>query len=179
MPHHILTGTPGAGKTVVLRALELAGCVVVEEAATDVIALEQARGHPEPWTRPDFVDLILGLQQRRERGIPPGADPVFLDRSPVCTLALSRYSGLPTSPLLAAELERIAADQPYSRDVYFVANLGSVEPTAARRISFDDALVFERIHRETYLELGFRLVDIPAGPVDERAAVIQRAVGHS
>ena len=40
----ILTGAPGAGKTVILRGLEAKGIDVVEEAATDVIALDQGRG---------------------------------------------------------------------------------------------------------------------------------------
>jgi len=38
MKRYILTGTPGAGKTVLLRALELRGYVVIEESATDFIA---------------------------------------------------------------------------------------------------------------------------------------------
>jgi len=42
MPAYILTGAPGAGKTAVLRLLEISGYAVVEEAATDVIALGNA-----------------------------------------------------------------------------------------------------------------------------------------
>ena len=40
----ILTGAPGAGKTALVRQLERDGFAMVEEAATDVIALEQAKG---------------------------------------------------------------------------------------------------------------------------------------
>ena len=50
MRRFILTGTPGAGKTAILRQLEIEGFSVVEEAATDVIALEQAKGVGEPWS---------------------------------------------------------------------------------------------------------------------------------
>jgi predicted ATPase len=35
MPSYILTGPPGAGKTAVLRQLEIIGYAVVEEAATE------------------------------------------------------------------------------------------------------------------------------------------------
>jgi predicted ATPase len=66
MRRFILTGAPGAGKTVLLRQLELDGFGVVEEAATDVIALEQARGVAEPWTRSSFIDLVVDLQRRRQ-----------------------------------------------------------------------------------------------------------------
>ncbi len=66
MQRLILTGAPGAGKTVILRALEGLGYPVVEEAATDVCALEQARGNAEPWTSPRFIDQIVELQRRRQ-----------------------------------------------------------------------------------------------------------------
>jgi len=39
MPAYVLTGAPGAGKTAILRMLETFGHPVVEEAASDVIAL--------------------------------------------------------------------------------------------------------------------------------------------
>ena len=44
MPRFVLTGTPGSGKTAMVRLLEREGYRVVAEAATDVIALEQALG---------------------------------------------------------------------------------------------------------------------------------------
>jgi predicted ATPase len=65
MPGFVLTGTPGAGKTAILRALEREGHRVVEEAATDVIALEQALGWPEPERDPRFLEKIVGLQRAR------------------------------------------------------------------------------------------------------------------
>ena len=67
MPRYVLTGTPGAGKTSILRALERAGQRVVEEAATDVIALEQALGRPEPEQDPQFLDKIVSFSQQDVR----------------------------------------------------------------------------------------------------------------
>src|SRR5438874_6125031 len=43
MRRFIITGAPGAGKTAIIRQLELDGFSVVEEAATGVIAVAQAR----------------------------------------------------------------------------------------------------------------------------------------
>jgi len=54
VPSYILTGAPGAGKTAVLRVLETGGYLVVEEAATDVIAVGNALGRAEPWHDHDF-----------------------------------------------------------------------------------------------------------------------------
>ena len=47
MPAYILTGARWSGKTAILRKLETLGYLVVEEAATDVIALENALGRDE------------------------------------------------------------------------------------------------------------------------------------
>lgn len=60
VPFYILTGAPGSGKTAVLRLLETLGYAVVEEAATDVIALGQAMGRAEPTAarRIGFADSL-------------------------------------------------------------------------------------------------------------------------
>jgi len=92
MNRYVLTGAPGAGKTAVIRQLECEGFGVVEEAATDIIALWQAKGIAEPWTHPEFIDAVVSLQQTRERRV--GALPEvaqFYDRSVVCTAALADY----------------------------------------------------------------------------------------
>jgi predicted ATPase len=177
MPRYILTGTAGAGKTAVLRQLEVNGMSVVEEAATDVIALGQSLGQDRPWTEAAFIDQIAALQRLRQMNARAAeTETVFFDRSPVCALALSRYSGFATSPLLAEEIERILREGVYEPTVFFVRQQGFIERTAARRITFEDALQFERVHEQTYRELGFGLVDVPAGPLGDRVALIQRTL---
>ena len=66
MHRFIVTGAPGSGKTSILAALRDRGYTVVAEAATDVIAAEQAGGDDEPWTRPAFIDKIVELQRARQ-----------------------------------------------------------------------------------------------------------------
>jgi len=177
MPGYILTGTPGAGKTAVLRLLETHRHVVVEEAATDVIALDSALGRAGQRLDSTFIDDIVTLQRQRQTAVRADADAiVFFDRSPVCTLALSRYLGLATSPLLSQEVDRVLAESVYASTVFLVRNLGFVRPTQARRISFEDSLVFEQVHEQTYRDLGFHLVEVPAGPLPDRVALIQRTI---
>ncbi|GAA1255654.1 AAA family ATPase [Kitasatospora nipponensis] len=181
MQRFILTGTPGAGKTTLLHHLAERGHRVVEEAATDLITAEQARGTAEPWAHPDFVDQVAALQRRRQEQEPePGrlatAQVQFHDRSPVCTLALARYLDRPVSPFLAAELDRITRERIYRPQVFFVRNLGFCEPTAVRRISYPEALRFERLHEQAYQELGFTLVDVPAADLPTRLATVEAAL---
>src|SRR5580704_15109720 len=110
MRRFILTGAPGAGKTAIMRQLEMDGFGVVEEAATDVIALAQARGIGEAWRDPSFIDSIVDLQRwRRIRASRQSDEVQFHDRSVVCTAALATWLGHPVSEKLSQELERIKA----------------------------------------------------------------------
>jgi len=94
----------------------------------------------------------------------------------MCMLALSRYLGLATSPLLAREVDRVMAEGAYETTVFFIRNQGFVRPTPARQISFQDSLAFERLHEQVYRELGFQLVEVPAGPLADRVALIKQTV---
>src|ERR1700693_5279787 len=107
MRRFIITGAPGAGKTAIIRQLELDGFSVVEEAATDVIAAAHAQGTVEPWTHPSFIDAIAKLQRDRQirASYHPNefhADEVqFHDRCVVCTAALAFHLGYPFSSFFA------------------------------------------------------------------------------
>ncbi|GAA0269325.1 hypothetical protein GCM10009539_65600 [Cryptosporangium japonicum] len=149
------------------------GYSVVEEAAGDVIAQQQALGVDAPWEGAGFVDAVVRLQHERQQQLPVDSDGVQLfDRSPICTLALARYSGLPTTRALRAEVNRIVQSGIYQPLVFFVARWGPVGPTSARPITEADAKRFEEIHRTAYESCGYELVDIPPGELDHRADLI-------
>jgi len=173
MKRYILTGAPGAGKTVLIRLLEARGQIVVEEAATDVIALASARGEHEHWKNPAFIDNILALQMLRLERATLGVVQ-FHDRSPICTYALCQFLGFQIPPVLDLAMARIERERVYERQVFFIDNLGFVTPTEARRISFEDTLKFEAVHEQVYRDFGYELVRIGRGTVDERAGVIER-----
>ncbi len=179
MQRYILTGTPGSGKTTIIRELQSRGFAVVEEAATDVIALEGAKGNPDPWKRPDFIDQITRLQRQRQLASSTLPNTwQFYDRSPICTYALSRYLGYVPSAYLLEEIQRIEHAKVYQKQVFFLENLGFCEPTEARKITFAEALLFETIHAEVYSSFGYELIKIPASPLLARVARILEIVSH-
>ncbi len=177
MKRYVVTGAPGAGKTAVIRQLEIDGFSVVEEAATDLIALWQAKGMAEPWTRPEFIESILSLQQARERRAVSASSLVqFHDRSAVCTAALADYLGYPRSQNLLQELRRIRTESVFETRVLFLRNLGFVTPSEARRITYEETLRFERIHEQVYRDLGFEITFIEPGSVSGRVDQIKRSL---
>lgn len=168
----VLTGAPGAGKTSVLRALQGRGWAVVPEAATDIIAGDHRLGVDEPWLGPDFTERIVALQRERQERR-SAAEVQFYDRSPLCTLALALHLRQRGGPMLADEVARVVREQVYERTVFFVRPLGFLVPTAARRISYDESLVFEAVHEQVYRDHGFDIVDVPLGSVLGRATAIE------
>lgn len=151
MNRYILTGAPGSGKTTILRSLELTGCSVVAEAATDIIAYEQARGNLKPWENKSFIDTIIRVQKHRQIDMCGHySDLHFYDRSPICTYALAMFLGHKPTDTLIEEIERIREYNIYENKVFFIENLGFIENTNARKINFKDALRFEQIHKDSY-----------------------------
>jgi predicted ATPase len=179
MKRFILTGAPGAGKTAILRQLECAGFGVVEEAATDVIALAQAQGDAEPWKQPWFIDTVAELQGRRLARAATIPDKIqFHDRSIICTAALANYLGYRMPERLSHEVDRLREQAIFEKIVFFIRNLGFITATGARRINFEEALRFERIHEETYRNYGFEIVFVEPAGVLERAAFIQKMLSE-
>ena len=176
MRRFIITGAPGAGKTAIIRQLELDGFSVVEEAATDVIAATQAQ-ETEPWRHPSFIDVVAKLQRDRQiRASYQPDDVQFHDRCAVCTAALAVWLGHPFSPFLSSELERIRKGAVYQKRVFFIRNLGFVRPTEARRITFEETVRFEKVHEETYRDFGFELVSVEPKSLPERTSIIKAAI---
>jgi predicted ATPase len=177
MRRFIITGAPGAGKTAIIRQLELDGFSVVEEAATDVIAAAQARGTAQPWTDPSFIDVIARLQRDRQiRGSYQPDEVQFHDRCAVCTAALAAFLGHPHSRVLAGELERVRKEAIFQNRVFFIRTLGFVTRTEARRIDLEDTMRFEKVHEETYRNLGFELFPVEAGSLSTRVGIIKAAI---
>ena len=180
MKRYIITGTPGSGKTSIIRWLELDGYCVVEEAATDIIALRQAQGIAEPHTHPSFIDDITDLQKQRQMRASEVSSTIHIyDRSPICTYALSTWLEYPISTTLANEMERIREEKIYERQVFFIEHLGFCERTQARRISFEDSLRFEKLHEETYRSFGYEIVKIAPEKLSDRVEQIKRFVSVS
>lgn len=176
----IFTGTPGSGKTSVINALEKRGYSVIHEAATDVIYDAQLNGVNAPWEDEHFIDAVAYCQ--KERQMNAVGDLQFYDRSPFCTYALWKYlsqvsdASFAPSLELSQEIDRCLKGGIYQDRVFFFENLGFIENTDARKISYEDALIFEQIHLDVYRQFGFEIVLVPKGKIEERCEFVLRSI---
>jgi predicted ATPase len=83
-------------------------------------------------------------------------------------LALCRFLGLTPTERLNQETAPDRLRAFYRPQVLFVQGLGFITPTSARKVSLEEAARFESIHRQTYEDLGFGLLEIPPAPAADR-----------
>ena len=172
-PKYILTGTTGAGKTTIVRRLAELQQRVVPESFMDVFWRLRNAGVADPLAEESFIDEVVASQLERITSIcPETTGPIFCDRSPLCTLALSNFMGRRPSPDLRQAVDRSIQEATYSDVVFFVANLGFSPGNEVARLSFSDLVRFEDVHRQVYTDHGFSCVDIPPLTVDQRVEQI-------
>jgi predicted ATPase len=167
LKNYILTGAPGSGKTSLINEFKKKDYLTVKEAATDVISEEQLKGISEPWKYPEFIDKIVDLQKIRQESIKDNR-LCFFDRSPICTYALAIYLGFKPSDSLLNELARTKEQQIYQKQVFFIKNLGFITNTQARKITFEESLKFEEIHKKIYMDFDYELIFINKAPIKRR-----------
>lgn len=64
----------------------------------------------------------------------------------------------------------------YDRTVLFVESIGQIGATPARRISYEEALIFGDLHRKAYTEQGYTLVGVPPVPLEARVTLVMTTI---
>lgn len=125
------------------------------------------------WTDPSFIHKILHLQIHQPHQASNVNVPIqFFDRSPLCTYALCIFLGHPVPLELMNEISDLKMKNTFQHAVFFIENLGFIECTNARKISFDEALRFEELHIQVYQDFGYELVFIPRMNIGDRVQYI-------
>ena len=163
----VISGGPAFGKTSILGELELRGETVIRETAIDYIAIQQSKNIPAPWISKNFQVNINYIQQRREESVDPKAKVVFQDRSLIDSIGYCRFrkQGIPAE--ISEQIENLRVKARYFPYVFFIKPL-ETHLSKVERFDLDEAAEIDTALREAYLGLGYQIVDILSGPVEER-----------
>ncbi|WP_320406879.1 AAA family ATPase [Chromobacterium violaceum] len=166
----VLTGGPGAGKTSLLTMLENMGYPTQGEAGRAIIQDQQRiGGNALPWVDPRaFAEQMLAWDMRNFSNAQREAGPVFLDRGIPDTIGYLELSGLP----VPAHMEKAACMFRYEK-VFLLRPWPEIfTQDSERRQTLAEAertcVAMERV----YGRLGYILIEVPRGSLEERAAFV-------
>ncbi len=136
--YFVVTGGPGAGKSTLIDALEMAGFARSTEAGRAIIKDQVAiGGRALPWDdRALFSELQLAWEMRSYRMAKSHTGPVFFDRGVPDIVGYLRVVGLP----VPAHLYRAAEHFRYHRRVFIAPPWAEIfAHDSERRQTMDEA----------------------------------------
>jgi predicted ATPase len=173
-PFYVLTGGPGAGKTSVIEALAAGGHATVAESGRQTIRDQvSVGGRALPWVdRALYAEIMLAVDMAAWRAHATVFGPVFFDRGVVDVLGYVRLERLDEPRHLRAAAKAMR----YRDPVFAFPPWPEIYRTdAERRQELAVAAETYAMVTATYRGLGYRLVEVPPGPVEARAAFVLAA----
>jgi len=173
MPLVVITGAPGAGKTTLIAALAERGYATADDSARAVIRQRVAQGLPP---RPDpaaFAREIMRRDVANHARHQANREPVFFERG-----VLDALHGLDqAAPLDRHAMCECLTQYRYYPTVFVLPPWESIYVNDSERDhTFAHALEVDRITREWYTRCGYRVVEVPRGPVEERCVFVLRTL---
>jgi predicted ATPase len=172
----VITGGPGSGKTTLTNVLAKHGVRTMPEAGRAIIQDQvEVGGEALPWSdRRAFAELMLAWEMRSHRAALESPGPVIFDRGVPDVLGYLRLTGLP----IPSHVERAAQIFRYSRRVFLAPPWPEIfAGDAERKQSFAEAEATCKVMAETYKGLGYELISLPLGSVEERARFVLTVIG--
>lgn len=170
---YIITGGPGAGKTSIINYLAKSGYLVAPEAATEIIEEELKKNIESPWRADDYHIRMYELISKRQLEVQNSpASIAFFDRGHLDGIS---YILLQKRTLYQYVVDRVQSSidtQYFNNRVFFIDSLGFVVPGPARNEDLQESLQKAQCLEQNYRTMGYEIVHIPPGPVEERAQII-------
>lgn len=163
----VITGGPGSGKSTLIDRLRAAGHACCPEAGRGIIRDQVSiGGRALPWRDVDlFAESMLGWELRSHHLAESRDGPVFFDRGVPDVLGYLRLEGRPVPEHVRAAARRFRYHYrvfiaPAWREIY--------ERDEERRQTFATARRTRAAMAAAYTDCGYRLVELPRAPVEER-----------
>jgi predicted ATPase len=171
----VITGGPGSGKSTLIEALAGHGICTMPEAGRAIIQDQVAiGGEALPWSdRRAFAELMLCWQKRSYRAALRLSGPVIFDRGVPDVLGYLHLSNLP----IPSHVERAAQIFRYHPQAFIAPPWREIFGfDAERKQTFQEAEATYEVMRETYSGLGYDLVPLPLGSIQECVRFVLAAI---
>lgn len=171
---YVITGGPGFGKTGLVNALRQSGYPCSDEYARELIGIQQRiGGEVLPWKNPKlFQQEILRQRIQFFESVPDGL-LAFADRGIPDQLAFSQYKGFRIPTVLAD----CALNFRYAPWVFVTPPwIDIFTNDEIRTETFDEAICIHEWIQTTYRDLGYKLIELPLLPIDQRMSFILRTI---
>lgn len=171
----IFTGCAGAGKTTLINHLATQGYTCYEEVSRKVIKEQvHQQSNAVPWK--DTVAFCHLTLQRMLENMPIISNKVcFSDRGLPDLIA---YLAAVQHPIPEAYYQALRQAHYASTAFLFPPNERIYINDNERQESFEQAVYFFKAIKETYQTLGFQLIVVPFGSIEQRATAVQNAIYH-
>ncbi|MDU1906164.1 MAG: AAA family ATPase [Dysgonomonas sp.] len=163
----ILTGGPGSGKTSVLYELRNQGYKCVEELGRKIIKQQLAIGGDAiPWKDAQaYAELMLEYSINDYVSLERSEEIYFFDRGIPDTYGYAKLVGLDVTLSLLCALR----DYQYNSKVFIFPPWKDVyENDNERKQDFEEAVDTYDMMMSVYGELGYELIIVPVGTIQER-----------
>lgn len=174
--HILISGCSGGGKSSLLDALHLRGFATVPEPGRRIVEEERARnGTALPWVDlKAFAERAVEMSRSDLAQAAGQACPVFFDRGLIdAAVALQHAGGAPYRTVLGGE-------RPYATRVLLAPPWPEIFVTDPERRHGFDAAEAEFARLSPALEdLGYKTIELPKVPVEERVDFVLRELGHT
>jgi predicted ATPase len=160
---YVITGGPSSGKTTLIKELSKLGYITCPEIARILIDKGIKNGKSVKEIRGDEIEFqrkVLKMKLEKEKKMPKN-QVVFFDRAIPDSIAYYQICGLGTKEVLKFCLEK------KYRIIFFLEQL----PFDQDYARIEDRKTIEKLNhflKESYKNLGYKLIEIPAMSVKER-----------
>jgi predicted ATPase len=166
----IMTGSPGSGKSTILRELKNIAVTVIDEPARQILAEQRSfGGNGVPENDPVlFTELMLSRAIYQFKRLQDKNVPVLFDRGIPDTVGYASLFGIDQgSSKNASGVYR------YNKTVFITPPWKEIYSTDdERKMSFDQASKFGDELRRIYIDFEYEIIEIPIGLPRDRAKFV-------
>lgn len=168
--HFIITGAPSTGKSSVVNELIKRGYVCHDEIARQVIKENQGKNNNLlPWVDMlAFSDEVYARMKKLVESLNT-KQLCFLDRSMVDLIGYMNFANQEAPERYAQGAKKAG----YANSVFYMPFWEDIFANDEQRLeSTEEAMRIDESLREAYINLGFELVEVPKGTIEERVDYI-------